>query len=113
MTFNLTDDEILVGRLGPRHKVLVEAVVLTIVYVILFVTGVIGNVSTCIVIMRNSYMHTATNYYLFSLAISDVLTLLTGKFLLLDTLHVCGNRFVKNNKKLMLCNTCITDVWYI
>jgi len=37
-------------------------------------TGVIGNVTTCVVIARNSYMHTATNYYLFSLAISDMLS---------------------------------------
>lgn len=36
-------------------------------------TGVIGNVTTCVVIAGNSYMHTATNYYLFSLAISDML----------------------------------------
>ena len=79
-TLNMTIDEYLEARLGPRHKNLTEAIVLTIVYVILFVTGVIGNVSTCIVVTRNPYMHTATNYYLFSLAISDVLTLVSGKF---------------------------------
>ncbi|WAR08041.1 PK1R-like protein [Mya arenaria] len=37
-----------------------------------------GNVCTCIVIARNNYMHTATNYYLFSLAVSDMLTLIFG-----------------------------------
>jgi len=42
-------------------------------------TGVLGNVTTCVVIARNSYMHTATNYYLFSLAISDTLSLILGK----------------------------------
>jgi len=43
-------------------------------------TGVVGNVTTCVVIARNSYMHTATNYYLFSLAISDTLSLVLGEF---------------------------------
>jgi hypothetical protein len=51
---------------------------LTIVYGLIFVSGVVGNVSTCIVIYNNRHMHTATNYYLFSLAISDLLLLLSG-----------------------------------
>ncbi|CAH1381129.1 unnamed protein product [Tenebrio molitor] len=50
----------------------------TVVYAIIFITGVIGNVSTCIVIACNKSMHTATNYYLFSLAISDMLLLISG-----------------------------------
>ncbi|KAH9392547.1 G-protein coupled receptor, partial [Tyrophagus putrescentiae] len=37
-----------------------------------------GNICTCIVIARNKYMHTATNYYLFSLAVSDLLLLVLG-----------------------------------
>lgn len=44
----------------------------------IFVTGLLGNLVTCLVIMRNKHMHTATNYYLFSLAVSDLLLLLTG-----------------------------------
>ncbi|KAH9506731.1 G-protein coupled receptor [Dermatophagoides farinae] len=51
---------------------------MTILYVLILVTGVIGNVLTCVVIARNRYMHTATNYYLFSLAISDLLLLVLG-----------------------------------
>lgn len=50
----------------------------TIIYVSIFVTGTIGNIITCIVIARNKSMHTATNYYLFSLAISDLLLLISG-----------------------------------
>lgn len=52
---------------------------LTTVYVIIFLTGVIGNVIVCVVIVRHSTMHTATNYYLFSLAISDLMFLLMGE----------------------------------
>lgn len=51
---------------------------MTIIYLIIFFTGLIGNVSTCIVISRNKSMHTATNYYLFSLAMSDLLLLIAG-----------------------------------
>lgn len=50
----------------------------TVIYVIIFFTGLIGNVSTCIVILKNKSMHTATNYYLCSLAISDLLLLISG-----------------------------------
>jgi hypothetical protein len=46
--------------------------------VVILLTGVVGNVSTCVVIARNKHMHTATNYYLFSLAISDLLLLVSG-----------------------------------
>lgn len=51
---------------------------LTVVYGIIFITGFIGNVATCIVISKNKSMHTATNYYLFSLAVSDFLLLVSG-----------------------------------
>jgi 7 transmembrane receptor (rhodopsin family) len=51
---------------------------MTLIYSLIFVTGIIGNISTCIVISRNKSMHTATNYYLFSLAISDFVLLISG-----------------------------------
>ena len=76
---NRSMEELLMMRLGPRYKSTTEAAMLTLVYVLIFVTGVVGNVCTCTVIIRNSYMHTATNYYLFTLAISDVLTLILGQ----------------------------------
>ena len=65
--------------LGWRHRGQAESVVLTAVYGVVLLTGVVGNVATCAVIVKNSCMHTATNYYLFSLAISDTLTLLLGR----------------------------------
>ncbi|XP_053682182.1 pyrokinin-1 receptor-like [Sabethes cyaneus] len=51
---------------------------ISVIYVAIFLIGVLGNVITCAVISRNKSMHTATNYYLFSLAISDLLLLLSG-----------------------------------
>jgi hypothetical protein len=73
-------NEYLVTRLGFRYRSIGEAVALTIVYTVILLTGVIGNVVTCAVIVRNTYMHTATNCYLFSLAISDTLALVLGQY---------------------------------
>lgn len=52
---------------------------ISIIYVIIFVAGVLGNVITCVVIYKNKTMHTATNYYLFNLAVSDFLVLMFGE----------------------------------
>lgn len=63
---------------SPRRDSLYIVVPITVIYVLIFFTGLIGNISTCVVIARNRSMHTATNYYLFSLAISDLLLLISG-----------------------------------
>lgn len=65
--------------MGPRYQSVAESGILIAVYTLIFLTGIVGNASTCLVIIRNKRMHTATNYYLFSLAVADVLTLLLGK----------------------------------
>uniref|UniRef100_A0A182LZS0 G-protein coupled receptors family 1 profile domain-containing protein n=1 Tax=Anopheles culicifacies TaxID=139723 RepID=A0A182LZS0_9DIPT len=52
---------------------------ITIFYCFIFVAGIVGNLSICIVIAKNKSMHTATNYYLFNLAVSDFLLLVFGK----------------------------------
>ncbi|XP_065075499.1 pyrokinin-1 receptor-like [Ochlerotatus camptorhynchus] len=51
---------------------------ITIFYCFIFVAGIVGNLAICIVIAKNRSMHTATNYYLFNLAVSDFLLLLFG-----------------------------------
>ncbi|GLV45153.1 Pyrokinin 1 receptor [Carabus blaptoides fortunei] len=67
-----------ISKFGPQRDSLYVVIPITVIYAIIFLTGVVGNVSTCIVIARNKSMHTATNYYLFSLAVSDLLLLVTG-----------------------------------
>ncbi|XP_068142444.1 neuropeptides capa receptor [Drosophila tropicalis] len=64
--------------LGPQTLPLYKAILISIIFGGIFITGVIGNLLVCIVIIRHSTMHTATNYYLFSLAVSDLLYLLFG-----------------------------------
>ncbi|EDV49247.2 pyrokinin-1 receptor [Drosophila erecta] len=51
---------------------------LSVGYALIFIAGVLGNLITCIVISRNNFMHTATNFYLFNLAISDMILLCSG-----------------------------------
>ena len=43
---------------------------------IFLILGVLGNMATCLVIMKNEYMRTTTNIYLFNLAVTDLATLL-------------------------------------
>lgn len=73
-------DEIELFALPPEsyRDSLYVVIPVTIIYASIFLTGIVGNVSTCIVIARNKSMHTATNYYLFSLAVSDLLLLVSG-----------------------------------
>ncbi|XP_059145450.1 pyrokinin-1 receptor-like [Physella acuta] len=64
--------------LGPKHESLTTGVIITLIYVTILITGVVGNFCTCLVIIRNKYMRTVTNYYLFNLSVSDLLLLLLG-----------------------------------
>ncbi|XP_037326355.2 neuromedin-U receptor 1 [Pungitius pungitius] len=72
----LTEDQYLEIHLGPRRSPVFLPVCL--VYLLIFLVGVVGNVLTCTVITRNKVMWTPTNYYLFSLGVSDLLVLLLG-----------------------------------
>lgn len=64
---------------SPGDESLTLRTAFTICYALIFVAGVLGNLITCIVISRNNFMHTATNFYLFNLAVSDLILLLSGK----------------------------------
>ena len=72
----------------------------TIIYILMFIMGVIGNVAVCLVIVHNKSMHTATNYYLFSLAISDLIILILGKKNWFNIDLIRNNAFQSSIKKL-------------
>lgn len=61
-----------------RRDPLYIVIPISVTYIMILLTGLIGNISTCIVIAKNKSMHTATNYYLLSLAVSDLLLLVSG-----------------------------------
>jgi hypothetical protein len=70
-------------------------------YLGVFVTGVFGNMIVCVVIVKNASMHTATNYYLFSLAVSDLIFLMMGESCLflnnLQEITEIAAAIIKNN----------------
>ncbi|XP_048189843.1 neuromedin-U receptor 2 [Perognathus longimembris pacificus] len=69
-------EEYLACVYGPRRSPLCLPV--SAVYALIFLAGVAGNALVCLVIVRHQAMRTPTNYYLFSLAVSDLLVLLLG-----------------------------------
>ncbi|KAI1306281.1 Neuropeptides capa receptor [Halotydeus destructor] len=73
-----TEEEEVLYLLGPVRDPMSTVIPMTLVYALIFTTGLLGNVCTCIVIARNKYMHTTVNYYLFSLSVSDLLLLVLG-----------------------------------
>lgn len=75
---NMSLEQYLQEMRGPKQLPLNIAIPFTIFNLVIFVTGIVGNISVCVVIVKHSSMHTATNYYLFSLAISDLTMLIFG-----------------------------------
>lgn len=72
----LSEEEYLAKQLGPSRSPIFLPVCIT--YLTIFMVGVLGNSLTCTVILRHRVMQTPTNYYLLSLAVSDLLVLLLG-----------------------------------
>uniref|UniRef100_W8BJQ5 Neuropeptides capa receptor n=1 Tax=Ceratitis capitata TaxID=7213 RepID=W8BJQ5_CERCA len=76
--FNCTQTDYVKYLLGPQTLPLYKVLLFTIIFGGIFITGMLGNILVCVVIIRHPTMHTATNYYLFSLAVSDLIYLLFG-----------------------------------
>jgi neuromedin U receptor 1 len=79
-TTNLTLKAFIESQLGVQTLPLPVVVPLTVLFVLISITGVVGNGMVCMVIARHFSMHTATNYYLFSLALSDITILVFGEY---------------------------------
>lgn len=75
---NISEVEYLSRELEPQQLPLVITVPVNIIYLIIFVVGIIGNLATCMVTIKNPSMQNVTNYYLLSLAVSDLLLLIIG-----------------------------------
>lgn len=72
----LSEEAYLAMHLGPLRSPVFLPVCVT--YLTIFMVGVLGNSLTCAVILHYRVMQTPTNYYLLSLAVSDLLVLLMG-----------------------------------
>ncbi|MEQ2247984.1 hypothetical protein ILYODFUR_014724 [Ilyodon furcidens] len=62
--------------LGPKRSPFFFPV--TTVYLLIFLTGLSGNLLTCAVIAKHKKMRNPTNFYLVSLSVSDLLVLMFG-----------------------------------
>ncbi|XP_038126498.1 neuromedin-U receptor 1 [Cyprinodon tularosa] len=75
-TFEQFTDINLFEILGPKRSPFFLPV--TTVYLLIFLTGLSGNLLTCAVIAKHKKMRNPTNFYLVSLAASDLLVLMFG-----------------------------------
>lgn len=77
-TANCTAHDLLVYRRGETVADLWITIPLTFVYLVILLAGILGNASVCICIGQHQLMHTNTNFYLFNLAVADLLYMLFG-----------------------------------
>ncbi|XP_010630087.2 neuromedin-U receptor 1 [Fukomys damarensis] len=71
---NLTHEALRLKYLGPQQTELFAPICAA--YLLIFAVGTVGNALTCVVILSRRAMRSATNLYLLSLAVSDLLLLL-------------------------------------
>ena len=66
--------------LGPQQALqLTFLIPLTLTYILILISGLLGNAVTILIICRFRYMQTITNLYLCNLAITDILSLTFSK----------------------------------
>ena len=71
----------IVALVGPKQRhSLAKVYVLTTYYGCLILVGVFGNLLTSWVISKSLVLQTPPNFYIFNLAIVDLITLLLGKY---------------------------------
>lgn len=69
-------DEDYVYRIESFLRLQLHEVVIIVLYVIVFVMGLVGNLLVCVSVLRNEYMRTVTNMFLVNLALADFLVIL-------------------------------------
>ncbi|CAL4108317.1 unnamed protein product, partial [Meganyctiphanes norvegica] len=68
-------DTFLKEKLGPRRISYRYLAPLMVIYSVIFVAGLAGNILTCVVVAKQRNMRTSTNLYLLNLAVTDIITL--------------------------------------
>ena len=66
----------------------------TVFYVVVFISGLLGNLSVIAVVVRSKGLHSAMNYYLISLAIADILIIILGELYQVLALYIFLQHFV-------------------
>lgn len=78
ITFNCTALEFILYERGEDVANLWFIIPVTVFDLVILLAGIFGNLAVCMVVVQNQSMHTNTNYYLFNLAVADLLYLLFG-----------------------------------
>ena len=60
----------------------------TVFYVVVFISGLLGNLSVIVLVVRSKDLHSAMNYYLISLAIADILIIILGELYQVLALYI-------------------------
>ncbi|XP_057670901.1 neuropeptides capa receptor-like [Diorhabda carinulata] len=63
---------------GPQTQDLKTTLFVTIISCVIFLTGLLGNLIVCVVIIKHKSLHNPTEYYLLNLAVSDLILLIFG-----------------------------------
>lgn len=74
----------------------------------IFIISLVGNLLTCIVIYCDKTMHTATNYYLFNMAVSDLIVTFA---ILLEVDEYLSNSYQFGSVACKLHFFCIVALW--
>lgn len=64
----------------PGYMTQLEIITTSLIHFTILIFGIFLNLITCIVIAKNPAMRNVTNYYLFSLSVSDILFVIIGAY---------------------------------
>lgn len=65
---------------GPQMLDFNVAITISIINIFVFITGLIGNVLVCIVIVKHPALNSPTDFFLVNLALSDLTLLVFGEY---------------------------------
>lgn len=101
MNFFLISDRAKVSVSDKTSSILHILVCMTIIYILLMIFGLLGNILTILVVWLRPHMRSCTYLYLSSMAVSDILILLllpldlykvhTHTHIVILFMHVMGN----------------------
>lgn len=77
-TFDFIDESKFVNKTNDIVDQKIVQIGFTLLYSVIFILGVFGNVLVCYVVFRNRAMQTVTNLFITNLALSDILLCLLG-----------------------------------
>ncbi|XP_041988007.1 neuromedin-U receptor 2-like isoform X2 [Aricia agestis] len=101
-------DEVIWSQFLEKVNINDPTLVLIVAKCTIFIVSLVGNLLTCIVIYCDRTMHTATNYYLFNMAVSDLIVTFA---ILLEVDEYLSNSYQFGNLACKVHFFCIVVLW--